>query len=72
MTEQTTTAEGLTYAYNKIANFLELREADKAGMTVLITKHWILVALIEKPYHTTAKQMPCYLDGFAYAGLFKI
>jgi hypothetical protein len=72
MPDRQVSAEGLNYAFNKISNFLALKEEEKAGLTVLITNHWILVALVEQPYYKTASQMPCFLDGFAYAGYFRI
>jgi hypothetical protein len=40
-------------------------------VTVLITKKWMFVSLLEKPYMVKG-DYPCYLDGFAYSGFVQL
>ena len=72
MTEMNLSSEGLIYSYTKCAVFLGLKDEEQAGVTVLLTKKWMLVTPIEKPYMHSAEDYPCYLDGFAYAGLVQL
>jgi hypothetical protein len=71
MTELNLSSEGLIYAYQKCAQFLGLKDEETAGVTVLLTKKWIMVVLTEKPYMHQG-EYPCYLDGFAYAGFVQL
>ena len=72
LTEQSLSSEGLLYAYTKCAVFLGLKDNDHAGVTMLLTDKWMMVAELDKPYMTTGSGVPCYLDGFAYAGILQL
>ena len=65
-------SEGLLYSYTKCAVFLNLKENDNSGVTVLLTPKWMMVTLVNKPYMETKEGYPVYLDGFAYAGLVQV
>ena len=71
MTEMNLSSEGLIYAYQKCAQFLGLKDEENAGVTVLLTKKWMMVSLLDKPYMNQG-DYPCYLDGFAYAGFVQL
>jgi hypothetical protein len=72
MTEMNLSQEGLTYSYTKCAVFLGLKEEEHAGVTVVMSKKWMLVTQIQQPYMHSSQDYPCYLDGFAYAGLVQL
>lgn len=72
LTEQNLSSEGLLYSYTKCAVFLGLKDNETAGVTMLLTDRWMMVAEIEKPYMQTSDGLPCYLDGFAYTGILQL
>lgn len=72
MTEMNLSSEGLIYSYTKCAVYLGLKDEEHAGVTVLLSKRWMMVTQIEKPYMQAKEDHPCYLDGFAYAGLAQL
>jgi hypothetical protein len=68
-------AEGLKYAYKKISDFLRLSELAPmgVGLTVIVTPVWMFVGILSEPYHVEpATELPLYLDGFAYAGIYNL
>ena len=68
-------AEGLKYAFKKIAEFLRLPEMAPhgVGLTVIVTPVWMFVAILNDPYHVEPEtELPLYLDGFAYAGIYNL
>ena len=69
LTEQNLSSEGMIYSYAKCAVFLELKDNETSGLTMLLTPKWMMVALISNPYMSTSMDYPVYLDGFAYSGL---
>lgn len=72
LTEQNLSSEGLIYSYTKCAVFLNLKEDDQSGVTVLLTPKWMFVATLTNPYMLTTQGLPAYLDGFAYAGAVQL
>ena len=68
--------EGLLYAYNKLANFLNLRNNGDIGLTIIVTPSWMFVAQLTQPYHVESKRgqrdFPVYLDGLSYAGILNL
>ena len=66
-------SDGLKYAYNKIATFLKFNENQKYGITLIVSPVWMFCGFINKPYHVDPQtEIPLYLDGFAYAGIFNL
>ena len=72
MTEMNLSSEGLVYSYTKCAVFLGLKDEETSGVSVLLSKKWMLVSQLEKPYMETGAGLPVYLDGLAYAGLVQL
>lgn len=72
MTEMNLSSEGLVYSYTKCAVFLGLKDEESSGVTVLLSKKWMMVTQIEKPYMMSSEGYPVYLDGLAYAGLVQL
>lgn len=72
MTEMNLSSEGLVYSYTKCGVFLGLKDEEHSGVTVVLSKKWMMVAQIEAPYMHSSEDYPCYLDGFAYAGLVQL
>lgn len=72
MTEMNLSSEGLVYSYTKCAVFLGLKDEDTAGITVLLSKKWMMVSQIDKPYMHSSEGHPVYLDGLAFAGLVQL
>lgn len=72
MTEMNLSSEGLVYSYTKCGVFLGLKDEEHSGVTVVLSKKWMMVAQIEAPYMHSSEEYPCYLDGFAYAGLVQL
>ena len=72
MTEMNLSSEGLIYSYTKCAVFLGLKDEEHVGVTVLLSKKWMMVTTIEQPYMVASDGNPCYLDGVAYAGLVQL
>lgn len=68
LTEQNLSSEGLIYSYTKCAVFLGLKDDELSGVTMLLTPKWMFVSTLTGPYMRTTEGLPCYLDGFAYAG----
>jgi hypothetical protein len=70
------TAEGLVYAYNKLYQFLNLKNKPDLGLTIIVTPQWMFVATIYDAYHVenfrNDRDFPVYLDGFAYAGILNL
>lgn len=66
------TEEGLDYAYQKCMKFLKLYEKPDVGLTVLLSPKWLFMAVLTNPYASSDHEFPCFLDGFAFAGLFNI
>jgi len=72
MTEMNLSSEGLVYSYTKCAVFLGLKDEETSGVTVLLTKKWMMVTQLEQPYMMSKEDLPCYLDGLAYAGFVQL
>jgi len=76
------TADGVKYGYNKMFDFLGLKEKLHLGITLIVSPKWIFLAPIERPYHfetqklipgaTLEEGVPVFLDGFAYAGIINL
>lgn len=47
MTEMNLSSEGLVYSYTKCAVFLGLKDEEATGVTVILSKKWMMVTLIE-------------------------
>ena len=64
--------------------FLNLKEKQHLGITLLVTPQWMFLATVQKPYHreqqidfeVEGKQedggIPLYLDGLAYSGIINL
>lgn len=69
-------ADGLQYSYKKIATFLQLKENADEGFTIIISPQWMFVGAVNRPYHyekdRDGRELPVYLDGFAYAGIVNL
>lgn len=50
MTEMNLSSEGLIYSFQKCAQFLNLKDDESLGLTVLFTKKWMMVTPIVQPY----------------------
>lgn len=72
LTEASLSSEGLVYSYTKCALYLNLKDEDHSGVTMVLTNKWMMVAEIGGPYMESASGMPCFLDGFAYTGLVQL
>ena len=72
MTENELSSEGLIYSYGKCAVFLGLKDDEQTGVTVLLSRKWMMVSQIDGPYMHSTAGFPCYLDGLAYAGLVQL
>ena len=44
LTEANLSSEGLVYSYTKCAVFLNLKEDDHSGVTMVLTNKWMMVA----------------------------
>jgi hypothetical protein len=74
--------EGLQLGYKKLYNFIGLSRKPNAGLTCIVTKSWMFMAILTQPYHretdidlpepTQDGGIPVYLDGFAYAGILNM
>ena len=69
-------ADGLQYSFKKIATFLQLKENADDGFTIIISPQWMFVGSLNRPYHyekdRDGRELPVYLDGFAYAGIMNL
>lgn len=72
ITELAITPEALKYGYSKCATFLGITDAEKDGLTLLITPKWIMLVSLAAPYLISEADYPVYLDGFAFAGLINL
>jgi hypothetical protein len=72
LTEKNLSSEGLLYAYTKCAVFMGLKDNESIGISMLLTNKWMMLTELSGPYMSTSGGMPCYLDGFAYAGLVQL
>ena len=61
ITPQDMNEEGLKNAYTQICKFLNLKNNQDPGITVIIAPQFMFVCQIWQPYHTTARQI--MLDG---------
>ena len=72
ITDNVLTEEGLDYAYQKCMKFLRLYEKPEVGITLLLSPKWLFLSILTNPYTHSDHEFPCYLDGFAFAGMFNI
>ena len=72
LTESNLTADGLIYAYQKAATFLQLRTRQNIGITVLISPKWLMIAALTAPYTHSLEGLPAYLDGLAFTGIVNL
>jgi hypothetical protein len=72
LTESSLSSEGLVYAYQKIVTFMQLRQKQNLGLTIIVTPKWMFVAALTEPYVKNASDIPVYLDGFAFCGLVNL
>jgi len=70
------TADGLEYAYSKLFSFLNLKTRAQEGITVIVSPQWMFLATLNNPYHhekmPDGRQLPVFLDGFAYSGILNL
>ena len=69
-------------AYKQMVSSLGLDKKRALGITLIITKGWMYLSPIEKPYHFETQLdipganlengLPVYLDGFAYCGFLSL
>lgn len=52
--------------------FLKLYDKPDLGLTVLLSPKWLFMSVLTGPYAQSDHDFPCYLDGFAFAGLLNI
>jgi len=66
------TADGLVYAFQKAGSFLQLRQRQDMGLTVIITPKWLMIAALSNPYTQTLDGIPAFLDGLAFTGVVNL
>lgn len=72
LTEANLSQEGLVYSFTKCATYLNLKDDENSGVTMVLTSKWMMVAQLSKPYMHNSQGYPCYLDGFSYTGLVQM
>ena len=72
LTENNLSCDGLSYSYQKCANFMHLRTRQDLGLTVIITPKWIMLCALSGPYVVSPSGLPSYLDGLAFTGLVNL
>lgn len=65
-------SDGLSYSYQKCANFMHLRTRQDLGLTVVITPKWMMLCALTNPYVVSPSGLPAYLDGYAFTGLVNL
>ena len=77
-------ADGLNFGYKKLENFLNMREKQHLGLTLIVTPQWMFMSTLQQPYYreqnipfeVEGKEqiagIPIYLDGFAFSGIVNL
>ena len=64
-------SEMLALTYSKCYTHLDLDNHPEVGITIVVTPKWMFVATLTGPY-AWYKQMPVYIDGYAYTGIMNV
>lgn len=72
LSESIMNEEGLSYAYQKMAGFMKLKQRPDVGVTVFVTPKWIFCCLLTAPYCKSHSGHPVYMNGLDFVGLFTL
>lgn len=70
--EKDLTDNSLLTSYLKLAEELDLPNLPNLGITIILSKDWLFVSLLSKPYLKLENGLDLFIDPFSYAGMLNI